>query len=315
MNGLALPPALLRVAVRQLGRRALDPSLAWDVQRERLEAFLASSPAPRGTTVVERVLNGVRAEVISAGSAHPRCTIVHFHGGGYCLGSPRMVRTWAARLSARTSCEVVLPDYRLAPEHPYPAALEDARAVMKAVLGDFAADTVVVSGDSAGGGLALALVLAMRDAGEKLPAGCMLLSAWLDLSTDRGAFPGLVRKDVVLSPGWLEACAAAYAGQIGLTDPAVSPLLAEHGGLPRLLIQAGADELLAPDAERLAASASASEVDVTYTRWPRMWHDFELQPGMLAAADSALSQAAWFVGRVTSYPASLPNLWLSDGVI
>ena len=104
---------------------------------------------------------------------------------------------------------------------------------------------------------------------------------------------------MLLSPGWLEACAAAYAAPSRWADPSVSPLLAAHAGLPPLLIQAGSDEMLAPDAERLAASASAAGVDVTYTRWPRMWHDFALQPGLLAAADSALAQAAWFVGQVT----------------
>jgi epsilon-lactone hydrolase len=120
-----------------------------------------------------------------------------------------------------------------------------------------------LSGDSAGGGLALALVLSLRDEGQELPAGCILLSPWLDLGRDRRAVPDLVHRDV-------------------------------------LLIQAATDELLAPDAELLAASASAAGVDVTYTRWPRMWHDFVLQPGLLAAADSALAQAAWFVGQVTA---------------
>ena len=105
---------------------------------------------------------------------------------------------------------------------------------------------------------------------------------------------------MLLSPRWLEACATGVhrPGGTGRT-PSVSPLLAAHSGLPPLLIQAGSDELLAPDAAGLAASASAAGVDVTYTRWPRMWHDFALQPGLLAAADSALSQAAWFVETVT----------------
>jgi epsilon-lactone hydrolase len=104
---------------------------------------------------------------------------------------------------------------------------------------------------------------------------------------------------VLLSPRWLEACAIAYADPSSWADPLVSPLLAEPGGLPPLLIQAGSDDLLAPDAERLAAQASAAGVDVTYSRWPRMWHNFALQPGLLAAADSALSRAAWFVETVT----------------
>jgi len=157
---------------------------------------------------------------------------------------------------------------------------------------------VVVSGDSAGGGLALALLLSMRDEGQDLPAGCILLSPWIDLGRDRWAVPDLVRRDVLLSPDWLDACARAYADPSTWADHPVSPLRAAHSGLPPLLIQAAAGELLAPDAGLLAASASAAGVDVTYTRWPRMWHDFALQPGLLAAADSAMAQAAWFVSKV-----------------
>jgi monoterpene epsilon-lactone hydrolase len=158
---------------------------------------------------------------------------------------------------------------------------------------------VVVSGDSAGGGLALALMLSLRDAGQELPAGCILLSPWLDLGRDRRAVPDLVRRDVLLSPDWLDACARAYAEPSSWGDPLISPLCGTHAGLPPLLIQAGTEELLAPDAGLLAASASAAGVDVTYTRWPRMWHDFALQAGLLAAADSAVTQASWFVSKVT----------------
>ncbi len=294
-----VPPALMRLGARQLGRRVLDPGLPWEVQRRRLDQVTRGAVVPRGTTVAEQVLNGVPAQVVTAGGTRPGRTVVHFHGGGYCVGSARTTRAWAAHLSAQATCRVVLPEYRLAPEHPHPAALDDARAVMKALLGDAAPASVVVSGDSAGGGLALSAVLAGRNGSESLPAGCILVSPWLDLSRDPREQPELVRRDVLLSPGWLEACAAAYAGRSDRADPAVSPLLGAHAGLPPLLIQAGSDELLAPDAERLAASASAAGVDVTYTRWPGMWHDFALQPGLLAAADSAVSQAAWFVETVT----------------
>jgi acetyl esterase/lipase len=226
--------------------------------------------------------------------------VVHFHGGGYCLGSARMMRTWAARLSAQAGCRVVVPEYRLAPEHACPAALDDAHAVLKALLSEADPASIVVSGDSAGGGLALSLILAMRDAGDTLPAGCILMSPWLDLTMDRRARPALVRKDLLLSPPWLEACAAAYAGPSQWPDPKVSPLRAGHHGLPPLLIQAASDDLLAPDAELLATSAATAGVEVTYTRWPGIWHDFALLPGLLAAADSAVSQSAWFVTTVTS---------------
>jgi len=301
-SGLRVPPALMRLSMRQLGRRVLDPSLPWEVQRRRLERLMRASPVPRGASVAERVMNGVRTEVVTAGGPCAEGavrTVVHFHGGGYCLGSAAMARTWAAHLSARAACRVVAPEYRLAPAHGHPAALDDARAVMDALLSDLSPASIVVSGDSAGAGLALALVLALRDAGKDLPAGCILMSPWLDLQRDLRAVPDLVRRDVLLSPRWLEACATAYAHPESWADPSVSPLHATHAGLPPLLIQAGSDDLLAPDAERLAALASDVGVDVTLTRWPRMWHDFALQPGLLAAADSALDQAAWFVEKVT----------------
>jgi epsilon-lactone hydrolase len=301
---LRVPPAVMRVGVRQLGRRCLDPALPWAVQRTRLDQLTRTSLLPRGTTVVKQAVGGVPAEVVSARAAGSQTTsqttVIHFHGGGYCVGSASVPRSWAAHLSARTGCRVVLPEYRLAPDHPHPAALEDARAVLKALSGEVAPGSVVLSGDSAGGGLALALVLSLREEGGELPVGCILLSSWLDLGRDRRAVPDLVRRDVLLSPDWLDACARAYAAPAVWAEPLVSPLCAAHAGLPPLLIQAGASELLAPDAELLAASASAAGVDVSYTRWPRMWHDFMLQPGLVAAADSALAQAAWFIGQLTA---------------
>jgi monoterpene epsilon-lactone hydrolase len=299
-RGLRLPPAVMRLGVRQLGRRCLDPALPWPVQRTRLDQLTGASLLPRGTTVAEQAIAGVPTKVVSSRAAPATATVIHFHGGGYCVGSARTVRSWAAHLSAQTGCRVVLPEYRLAPEHPHPAALEDARAVLRALSGETKPGSIVVSGDSAGGGLALALVLWMREEGLELPAGCILLSPWLDLGRDRRAVPDLVRRDVLLSPDWLDACARAYADPSAWAGHLVSPLRAAHSGLPPLLIQAGTDELLAPDAESLAASASAAGVDVTYTRWPRMWHDFALQPGLLAAADSALAQASWFVSQVTA---------------
>lgn len=296
-----LPPAVARLGMRQVGRRVLDPELPWAVQRQRLDQVMRAAPLPRGTAVRQTIVGGVPAEVVAARHAGPGRTVVHFHGGGYCVGSALLARGWAARLSAQAGCQVILPEYRLAPGHSYPAALHDAHQVLNALAGSVGPASIVVSGDSAGGGLALALLLGTRDAdgAGRRPAGGILLSPWLDLGQDRSANPDLVRRDVLLSPGWLAACARAYTDPANWADPAVSPLHAVHRGLPPLLIQAGGDELLAPDADQLAARASAAGVDVSYTRWPGMWHDFALQPGVLAAADSALAQAAWFVTTVT----------------
>jgi epsilon-lactone hydrolase len=147
---IRLPPAVIRLGAREIGRRVLNPALPWEVQRRRLNRLVESWPLPRGTSVTKTTLNGVHAEVVAVGqpgtgttSRAPGpggstavATVVHFHGGGYCVGSPAEARSWAARLSARSGCRVVLPDYRLAPEHPHPAAVEDARAVLSAVLGE-----------------------------------------------------------------------------------------------------------------------------------------------------------------------------------
>ena len=302
-RGPRVPQAVMRLGARQIGRRCLDPALPWPVQRTRLEQVSGIAVVPRGTTVADHSVAGVPAKLVSAGAPDAPLTVIHFHGGGYCLGSARTAKSWAAHLSAQAGCQVVLPEYRLAPENPYPAALADARAIAGALLRETDPGSVVVSGDSAGGGLALALLLSMRDEGKDLPAGCILLSPWLDLGRDRRVPGELVRRDVLLSPDWLDACARAYAGPSAWADHLVSPLHAAHAGLPPLLIQATTSELLAPDAALLAASASAAGVDVTYSRWPGLWHDFVLQPGMLAAADSALAQSAWFVRKVTR-PAS-----------
>ncbi len=299
-RGPRVPPAVMRFGVRQIGRRCLDPALPWTVQRARLDRLTGTSVVPRDTMVDGQTIAGVPAKLVSAGAPGPGLTVIHFHGGGYCVGSARMTRSWAAYLSTQAGCRVVLPEYRLAPEHPYPAALDDARAVVGELLREAAQGSVVLSGDSAGGGLALALLLSMRDEGKDLPAGCILLSPWLDLRRDRRAAADLVRRDVLLSPDWLEACARAYADPSAWSDHLVSPLCAPHSGLPPLLIQAATSELLAPDAALLAAGASAAGVDVTYSRWPGLWHDFVLQPGLLAAADSAVAQSAWFVRKVTA---------------
>jgi epsilon-lactone hydrolase len=292
MGAFHVPAALVRMGARRVSRRAFDPGLSWEVQRRRLDRLVRSWPLRRGTSVTKTALNEVRVEVVTATGA-PAVTVVHFHGGGYCVGSPAEPRDWAAYLSARADCRMILPDYRLAPEHPYPAALEDARAVLRAVLAETEPATVVVSGDSAGGGLALIIAQ-----GEPRLAGCMLMSPWLDLTADWSADPELARRDVILTPAWLEACAEAYAQEADRAQPTISPLHGDLEGLPPLLIQCGTDDLVAPDAESLAVRARAAGVDVTATRWPRLWHNFPLQPDLLAAADAAVTQAASFIARV-----------------
>lgn len=228
------------------------------------------------------VVAQVPVEVLTPRHGEPTGTLVHLHGGGFTVGSPAAARSWAGALAARLGLEVILPDYRLAPEHPFPAGLDDAEAVVADVLERWDPATVVVSGDSAGANLALVAVMDRRRASLPLPAALVLLSPWLDLTVDRLDRPELVRRDPLLNPEWLAACAVAYApGQFD--DPRVSPLLGDLAGLPPTLVQGGSDDILAPDAARLAAVAG-----VTLSVASPFWHDFSLQVGQLAAADAGL---------------------------
>src|SRR5262249_10357069 len=151
-TALRLPPGLMRPCVRQIGRRVLDPGLPWEVQRRRLDQVVLTTPVPRGTTITGCVLNGGGAEGVAAGRARPERTVLHLHGGGYCIGSPRMMRAWAAHLSAQAACRVVVPDYRLAPAHPHPAGLDDAGAVLDALLREGPPAPIVGAGDPAARG-------------------------------------------------------------------------------------------------------------------------------------------------------------------
>jgi monoterpene epsilon-lactone hydrolase len=299
---LHVPNAIVRLGARLITGRMLNPRLPWAVQRRRLDRLVGSWLLPRGVSVTRTEIKGVPVEVVTSTQSRQRTsqiTVVHFHGGGYCVGSPAEARDWAAHLSVKTGCRLILPEYRLAPEHPYPAAVDDAHTVVGTVLGDASAGTVLVSGDSAGGGLALGTALSVP--GAAALAGCILISPWLDLTADWTALPELARRDVVLSPAWLEACAQAYVPRsANRADPMISPVYANLAGLPPLLIQCGTDDLVAPDSEKLADRAEAVGVDVTSTRWPGLWHDFTLQPDVTTSAGRALDQAAAFITRVSA---------------
>ncbi len=263
-----------------------------------VEVVAAASAVPGGVVAAASAVPG---GVVAAGSAVPggvvaagSVVVVHFHGGGYCVGGPFVARGFAAQLAARAGVAVVLPDYRLAPEHPAPAALHDALAVLGAL--DAAGTRFVLSGDSAGAGLALAVAQHRRDSGEHPAAGLVLHCPWLDLTVDaegrgRTEDPDLVRRDVVLRPSWLAACARAYA-PAGAGAPEVSPLLGSLRGLPPILVQAAGDDLLRTDSTRLAVAAAACGADVRLSLAPGMWHDYATQAGLVAAAGSAVGEVA-----------------------
>jgi monoterpene epsilon-lactone hydrolase len=293
---LRLPPAAARQVLRLVGGVAFDPDAPWARQRRVIDGVGATTLARRGTRIVHRSVGGVPCEEVTAPGAGPSRHVLHLHGGGYTLGHPPLLRAWASAVSAATGAVVVLPDYRLAPEHPAPAALRDVRAAWDGLAAAQDPATIVISGDSAGGGLALGLGQALA-AESRPPAGLVLVCPWLDLTADRRAPAALARRDVLLDPGWLARCAEVYAADRNPSDPQLSPLLGELGGLPPVLVQAAGDDLLVPDADRFVTGARAAGTEVTYTRAAGLWHDFPLQAGLVTAADRAVQAAASFMTR------------------
>lgn len=258
-----------------LKRLVFNPSLSFEKQRARLRV---ATQAGGGSVSLRSVdIAGVRCDEYVPQTAASTTAIVYVHGGGYCVGSPALGAPFIAALADALQLRAVLVDYRLAPEVPAPGAVNDVVAVLRATGSD-----VIVVGDSAGAG---ALVAALQQVTVR---AAVLLSPWLDLTDDRLARPELVEVDPVLSPTWLEQCAAAYAGE-NRSDPMVSPLLGELS-LPPTIVVGGTDDILAPDATRLVAILRSQISTVHEIVVPDMWHDFALAVGRLEAADVALDE-------------------------
>jgi len=214
--------------------------------------------------------------------------VLYLHGGGYLVGSSSSHRPLLAVLAHATGSAVLAPHYRLAPEHPFPAALDDAYAAWTALrAAGIPARHIAVAGDSAGGGLTMSLLLRLRAAGEDLPGSIGLISPWLDLSCTADALTRNVASDSMLDPSWLPDAVADYAGP-HTGAPELLPLEADLAGLPPLHVVAGADEILVDDADTLIERARAAGTPVTYERAPGMWHAFPTLAGLLAEADSSL---------------------------
>lgn len=264
-------------------------------QRRRLGYLARLSLPPRGVSFTPGDLGGIPGEWVEVpGQSAARLGLLYLHGGGYCVGTPATHRTITGHLAARCAARVFAVDYRLAPEHPFPAALDDAAAAARAWLqGGLDARDLVIAGDSAGGGLTLALALTLRDTGLPLPRALVLFSPFVDLTLDH--LPPPPSGEVMLTRPWLEECSHAYLAGRDPLDPLVSPIAADLRGLPPTLLQAGSDELLLGDSRRLFQGLQTAGVPARLEVYPRRWHVFQLNAGMLADADRALDAVARFV--------------------
>lgn len=289
---------LVRAALRVAFKPAAKLPLSLPALRRGLDVSSKLFPV-RGDALVEMTeIAGCPVAIIKPKSATPQATIVHLHGGAFFAGSIKTHLGMAAEMAVRAEATVVLPEYRLAPEHPFPAAIDDCQAVYDALMDQYVdpANTFI-SGDSAGGGLALSLAQRLRDDGGELPAGIVLISPYLDLSLSGQTIQSKAKLDPMLSIDFLKRGGDAYRGEVACADPLVSPLFGDLGGLPPMLIQCGTDEVLLDDTERLVDALAQAGGVSTCTIYPRMWHDFQMFNLLIGTADKALYEIADFVRR------------------
>ena len=290
-----LVAAVLRTVLRATLLPTFRPGRPIPEQRRRLALVTRLTLPARGVDFTVVTCGGVPGEFAQTrGLASTRGTVLYLHGGAYCVGSPATHRSITSHLARCTSTRVFVADYRLAPEHPFPAAVDDAVAAYRALLRDGGSpQCIAIIGDSAGGGLALATALRLRDLAEPLPAALVLFSPWVDLGTpDRGVEPA---GETMLSRAWTAECARLYLGGRDSNDPLASPINGDLRGLPPTLVQVGQDELLLSDARRLQSALAAAGVPVELQEYPRRWHVFQVNAGVLADADRALESAAGFL--------------------
>jgi acetyl esterase/lipase len=288
---------LFRSAAKWL-RSRLDYAKPIEEQRADFVKLTRQARMPRRVEVRDDVVEGLRAQWLIPAQTVPGRTIMHAHGGGWVLGSCDTHRAWVARIAVVCRARALLFDYRLAPEHPYPAALDDTAMMYRHLLqSGVDPGGIVLTGDSNGGTLVLSALVALRDAGDPLPAGAVCLSPTTDMTVSgetvkshAGRAPFLKPEDLVGNP--------QYVGDNDPASPSLSPLFADLSGLPPLLIQVGYDEILLSDSTRFAERARRAGVDVTLEVWEGMWHAWHSFAPFLPEARRAIERIGAFVDRL-----------------
>lgn len=283
---MRLPRGVVRAAVLA-GSRPLGPPVPIAVQRRLLAVSARLGRTPAGTQVEPLTLAGRPAERVTCGPVAQR-TVLLLHGGAFITCSPRTHRVFAAHLSRAAQAPVVVLDYRLAPEHPYPAAVDDADAALDALLAHGAVDVV---GDSAGGALALLLALRRRDSGRLLPGAVGLVSPVVDLTAETAS--GWRGSDPVLREGWVREGCAAFVG--GADARALSPLHQRLHDLPPVLVQVSEHERLWPEGEQLVERLQAFGAPVESELLAGLWHDAHLQADLVPEAAAAVTRLGQFL--------------------
>ena len=286
---LVAKPRLRHVKTPEEARRSFERTARWVFRQPPFSLYMPDHfTGPSGARP---------ALWVSSGKYDRRRVILYLHGGGYIVGSAQTHAAVCARLSQLSGFSVFLPDYRLAPEHPYPAALEDAEAAFDDLIArGFAPADIVIGGDSAGGGLALALLSRLCTRGMQ-PAGTFTWSPWTDLTLSGASLERNADSDVLLPVSRIKEMRAYYAADTAPDDAGLSPLFARFPGCPPVLIQWSRSEILADDSERMAAHLRAEGADVQMQTWPKAPHVWQILDGLVPEARDALQNTADFVRR------------------
>ena len=277
-------------------RMAAQPEMDVATLRDMFEAWHLSTVEPTGVTYEEVDAGGVPAMWCIPTGADPSRVLFWTHGGGFVVGSMHTHRKVAGHLAKATGARALVIDYRRAPEHPYPAQLEDALTAYRWLLGQgVQPGHIATTGDSAGGNLATSMVIRLRDQGDPMPAAIMPLSPWYDMEGKGETLDSRAEVDVLVQREILQGMATMFLGEGGpATDPLANPLFADPTGLPPMLIQVGDHECLLDDSVRFAEGARSAGVDVTVEVEPEMQHVFHFLAGRAPEADKAIDRlAAW----------------------
>ncbi len=277
-----------------------SPAQTWAERRAAMDGFGEIGSLPEGALVVPVDIDGMAAEGLVPQGYDESRQILYLHGGGYVIGSPRSHRPMAARLAAEAGCPILVPDYRMGPENPFPAAVEDGVKAWKHLLdGGLDPARMVIAGDSAGGGLTLATALALRDAGLPQPAGLFCISPWANLRQVGMAYDKVQQLDPMISVPGLNEFAAAYLNGADPAHPHASPALGDFTGIAPILIHVSGAEVLMSDSIAVAEAAGLAGVPVRLEIWPEMLHVWHAWSGQLTAARKALAGAGAWIREAT----------------
>ena len=289
-----MPSAQAEKLIRLLFERRPPPG-PLDVEKLRQGMESTALPVADDVTVSPIQLGGVEVEVITAPNADSGRKILYFHGGGYVMGSPRTHRKLAGDLSRAAQAQVVLPDYPLAPEAPFPAALNAATTLYESIIEGTSSRRVSIAGDSAGGGLTLAVLLNIRNSDLPVPGAAALISPWLDMTNDKRIDPALVARDPIVAPADMAQMSSWYLGSASPTSPFASPGLADLTGLPPILVQVGTAEILLAESRALAERAKQFGISLELEEWPDMVHVWHVFAGRVPEATEAVERLGAFL--------------------